>query len=98
MDIRPTSAGSNARDVAPVRVRILAFARARELLGASDRTMELPAGATIADAWSALIRAFPRLQDDAATTRIARNGKLVPPSEPVCDGDELALLPPVGGG
>ena len=35
----------------------------------------------------------------ASTTRIARNGRVVALlDEELADGDEIALLPPVGGG
>jgi molybdopterin converting factor small subunit len=81
-----------------IRVLVLAFARMRELLGRSELTIELAEDAQIRDAWSALLRDFPSVRDASASTRIARNGRLASPDERLSDGDELALLPPVGGG
>lgn len=78
-------------------IRVLAFARLRELL-TSDFTIEVRDGGTVGDAWTALVRAHPALHDLAETTRIARNGTLAAAAEPLSPGDELALLPPVGGG
>lgn len=80
-------------------VRIHAFARLRELLGEAEFALELPAGATLVDVWEAL-RARNRAIDAlAASTRMARNGHVAALlGEPVEDGDEIALLPPVGGG
>jgi molybdopterin synthase catalytic subunit len=81
-----------------MRVHVLAFARLRELLDAAERSLELPAGARAGEAWAALVRACPALEGEGSTTRFARNGRLVAFDEPLADGDELALLPPVGGG
>jgi molybdopterin converting factor small subunit len=80
-----------------VRVRVLAFGRIRDLLGA-EQTLDLPAGARLRDVLPGLSGRFSQLQTLAASTRIARNGRIAPADEPIEDGDELALLPPVGGG
>ena len=79
-------------------VRVLAFARARELMPPGDVTLELAEEARVGDAWAALLAAVPALRDAGATIRIARNGRVADDNEPLASGDELALLPPVGGG
>jgi molybdopterin converting factor subunit 1 len=79
-------------------VRVLAFARLREILAAPETSLELSEPAAAADAWAALLRDHPALAAERATTRVARNGRLVAFDEPLSDGDELAFLPPVGGG
>ena len=79
-------------------VRVLAFARARELLKAGELRLEVGDDACIGDAWAALLRDFPALTDLAAGTRIARNGRVAHATDGLASGDELALLPPVGGG
>jgi len=78
-------------------VRVLAFARLRELI-AAEISLDVRNGSSVGDAWAALMRAYPALSDFAETTRIARNGRLVTAAEVLSAGDELALLPPVGGG
>lgn len=81
------------------RVRVLAFARVRELLESGDLAVDLPDGATVGDAWARLVERSPALAPLAASTRIARNGRVVGDTlEALREGDELALLPPVGGG
>jgi molybdopterin converting factor small subunit len=79
-------------------VRVLAFARVRELLGTDELPLELAGDARVSDVWAALAHGCPELVDLTGTTRIARNGRVVSRDEPVAAGDELALLPPVGGG
>jgi molybdopterin converting factor small subunit len=81
-----------------MRVRVLAFARLRELLEAPERSLVLSEESKVADAWSALVREYPALANERSSTRAARNGHLVSFDEVLADGDELALLPPVGGG
>ena len=79
-------------------VRVAAFARVREILGAPARDVELPDGATAGDAWRALEASAPDLSQLRASTRLARNGAFVDGTAVLTNGDELALLPPVGGG
>lgn len=79
-------------------VRVVAFARVREMLGAAESTVTLADGARASDAWSELARRVPALAALSRSTRVALNGSLVPLDEPLHDGDELALLPPSGGG
>jgi len=81
-----------------MKIRVLAFARLREILNAGEIALELRAGARIADAWTALAERSPALDEHRRSTRVARNGSLVTPDDTLHDGDEIALLPPVGGG
>jgi molybdopterin converting factor small subunit len=80
-----------------VRVRIAAFARLREIVGrAAERT--LPDGSTADDLWNSLSAEFPALRELRASTRFARDDVFVDGTTPLGDGDEIALLPPFGGG
>ncbi|MBV8067034.1 MAG: MoaD/ThiS family protein [Candidatus Eremiobacteraeota bacterium] len=79
-------------------IRVLAFARLREILDSPERTLELPDGASVDDAWASLQREHAALAGEVSSSRAAINGKLVSFAQPLCDGDELALLPPVSGG
>ena len=82
-----------------MKVRVLAFARVRELLGGASHELQVEDGATVADVWDVLADRYNALAPLASSTRIARNGRIVSDStDRVQNGDELALLPPVGGG
>jgi MoaE-MoaD fusion protein len=83
---------------AAVRVRVRLFAVQRELAGTRELPIELPAGATIEDAWRALVDRHPVLAPGRASVRFARNGAYAEPDERLADGDELACIPPVSGG
>lgn len=80
------------------RVRVLAFARIAELLGTREETLELDASARVSDVWAALAARVPGLTALQASTRVARNGRIAALGERLVDGDEIAFLPPVGGG
>lgn len=77
-----------------MNVTVRAFAQAREVLGSSV-PLQLPEDARVADIWASLPATVAYLR---ASTRVARNGAIASEDERLCDGDELALLPPVGGG
>lgn len=82
-----------------MRVRVLAFARMRELLGGASHELRIEDGATLADVWDALADRYTAMAPFADSTRIALNGRLVSDTgERVEDGDEISLLPPAGGG
>jgi molybdopterin converting factor small subunit len=71
----------------------------RELLHESEFDLTVPDGATLVDVWDALRARNREVDKLASSTRIARNGRVAALlHEPVCEGDEIALLPPVGGG
>jgi molybdopterin synthase catalytic subunit len=74
-------------------VAVRLFAGLRERAGTGGRELDLPAGATIADVWPAL-----DLGDEPPGLLYARNRGYVEAGEPLADGDEVALIPPVSGG
>jgi molybdopterin converting factor subunit 1 len=81
-----------------VNVRVLYFAVARELAGVREEMIELDEGATIATARRAIESRHPALLATDARLRAARNEVFATDTEPLADGDVLALIPPVAGG
>jgi molybdopterin converting factor small subunit len=79
-------------------VRIVAFARIREVVGAGAFEWAAQDGATAGDVFAALTTKFPQLGELARSIRFVRDGAFVGAATIVRDGDELGLLPPYGGG
>ena len=81
-----------------VRVRIRLFAVQRELAGTREVAAELADGATVDDAWLALVERHPVLAPGRPSVRFARNGEYADAGTVLEDGDEVAMIPPVSGG
>jgi MoaE-MoaD fusion protein len=76
-----------------MRVRVRLFAGLRERAGRRALELELPDGARAADVWGAL-----ELGERPGGLAVAVNRRYVEEDEPLSDGDEVALIPPVSGG
>jgi MoaE-MoaD fusion protein len=74
-------------------VTVRLFAALRERAGWSERRLELPDGAALADVWPAL-----DLGAEPAGVAYACNREYAERDRPLADGDEVALIPPVSGG
>ena len=81
-----------------VRIRVRLFARQRELAGAREVALEFTTGATIEDAWSALVARVPAIASGRPFVRFAKNGEYADADTPLADGDEVACIPPISGG
>lgn len=79
-------------------VRLLAFAGARDVLGAGEMTLALAAPCSAGELLAEVCRRYPALQPWRASIRVAVNGTYARPDDPVTFGDEVALIPPVAGG
>lgn len=81
-----------------MRVKVRLFAMLRQQAGWRERDLQLPDGATIDDAWRALSDQSPAFAAHREIVRFARNREYASADQPLEDGDELALIPPVAGG
>ncbi|MBL8956297.1 MAG: molybdopterin converting factor subunit 1 [Myxococcaceae bacterium] len=74
------------------------FAAARERAGCARESVELPSPATVSALLEVLAARHPGLQPLLRHLRVAVNHEFRALAEPVADGDEVALIPPVAGG
>ena len=75
-------------------VQVKVFAHLRERLGFDERSVEMPAAATVAAVWHE-IAGEPELPTHVLA---AVNRSYAGADAPVQDGDEVAFFPPVTGG
>lgn len=81
-----------------MKIRLLAFASAGDALGATETELELPDGSRVADLRAQLERDHPALGPLWPRLAVAVAGRVAGSDEPLMDGVEVALLPPVSGG
>jgi molybdopterin converting factor subunit 1 len=82
-----------------MKVSVRLFAILRERAGSDRIELQLPAGATVADALEALTQ-VPALGSvlERLPVRMAVNRDYASPQTPLAADDELALIPPLSGG
>lgn len=76
-----------------MRITVRLFAALRERAGWSERELDVPDGAAVADVWPRL-----GLGDEPPGLAYARNREYAGRGEQLAHGDEVAVIPPVSGG
>ena len=84
--------------VATITVKVRLFASVREIVGASEKTLEVPEATSVGELLERFVEQYPRLADTARCCRLVVNRQYVEPSISLRDGDEVAFVPPVSGG
>jgi molybdopterin converting factor subunit 1 len=79
-----------------MEIQIKLFAAARELTGTGSIVKMFPAGTTVQDVAEALFEHYPGL--GKMQLRFAVNAIYTKPETTLTDGDQVAFIPPVGGG
>ena len=79
-------------------LKLLYLGPARDLTGVDEETLDLAAGARLADIGTAVTKKHPRLGRALSSMRLAVNLAFVPQNHALRDGDEIAVIPPVSGG
>ena len=80
----------------PLRVRL--FALIREKVGREAIALDVPAGTTVRELPARLREAEPLVAPYLEASRVAVNLAFAPPDQALAPGDDVALIPPVGGG
>jgi molybdopterin synthase catalytic subunit len=81
-----------------MQIRLLYFAAVRDCMHRAGETLDVVTGTTAGDLVRQLAASSEELARLLPHLKLARNLRLVSPETSLCDGDELALLPPVAGG
>ena len=81
-----------------IAVKVLFFGAARDAVGEGEVEVVLQGAQTAASAFAEVLARFPGLQRFGRSLLFAVNQEYAEPKREVCDGDELALFPPVSGG
>jgi molybdopterin converting factor subunit 1 len=79
-------------------VRVRLFARAKDIAGTDVVFVELTTNAVVADLRCRLAAQLPALAALLSRSAVAVNEEFAPDEQPLTEGAEVALLPPVSGG
>ncbi|MDA0842174.1 MAG: molybdopterin converting factor subunit 1 [Planctomycetota bacterium] len=74
------------------------FASAAEIVQQRVSKMDIPNGQNVSGLLDTLCSAYPRLEMLRPSLRVAVNHEYAHNEDPVHDGDEVAIIPPVSGG
>ncbi|HQU59332.1 MAG: MoaD/ThiS family protein [Phaeodactylibacter sp.] len=80
-----------------MQVKIHAFGIARDILGGSSLSIEMPEQATVAQLKARLCQDFPSFEK-LASLAVALNTEYASDSQIIGAGDEVVIIPPVSGG
>jgi molybdopterin converting factor subunit 1 len=79
-------------------ITLLFFASLKERAGIKQTTLDLPEGARVADLKAELVVSFPNLTPAMSSMLVSINHEFSQDEDPIPDGAEVALFPPVSGG
>jgi molybdopterin synthase catalytic subunit len=81
-----------------MKITVQLFAILREIVGANQFELEVPAEVTPRRVAQILAQRFPKLQMYVNTLSFAVDNEIVSPDSKITNASEVALLPPVSGG
>lgn len=81
-----------------IHLKILFFAKLKELIGASQIKFDIERGSTIQDLKNRLIKEYPQLQDYLPIMLISINQNFAFNKDVIPENAEVACFPPVSGG
>lgn len=80
-----------------MKINVLAFGVARDILGGSTAVLTVGEGATVAELKRVAEEAYPRLRQ-LASYMVAVNSEYADDGMNIRADDEIAIIPPVSGG
>jgi molybdopterin synthase catalytic subunit len=81
-----------------MKIRVRYFAVFREAVGQGGELLVVPEESCVGDVRSLLLRLYPQLEAAMGRALCAVNHRYVPVDTVLRDNDELAFIPPTGGG
>jgi molybdopterin synthase catalytic subunit len=81
-----------------VKIRLKLFSVAKDLAGFDEKVIEVPAGSQTEAVFGYLVQQNAGFERWKSSLRVAVNMEYSDRSKSLCEGDEVAIIPPVSGG
>lgn len=81
-----------------IQITVKLFAAYQDAFGVPELCWQVPAGTTVAGVRDRLIQEHPELESWRNLTQFGVNLSFVEGTQPLQDGDEVVMIPPVSGG
>lgn len=81
-----------------MKLRVLFFSVLRDITGTDEVDLEVPAGATMSELLAQVEARWPKIAEWQGSLLLALDQTYVKRNEPLHDGGEVAIMPPVQGG
>ncbi|WAH39042.1 molybdenum cofactor biosynthesis protein [Alicyclobacillus dauci] len=81
-----------------MQLRVRLFANLREVFGSDEMVLDLDGDILAGQLIDHIKSTYPALASSLTNVMVARNQTIIAPSEKLAETDEIALIPPVGGG
>lgn len=81
-----------------MKLRVLFFSVLRDITGTDEVDLEVPAGATMSELLAQVEARWPKIAEWQGSLLLALDQTYVKRDEPLHDGGEVAIMPPVQGG
>lgn len=81
-----------------MKVRVRLFADFKRLAGTDMLELDVPENVTVGEVVEAVRTSFPALRSYQQTILVAKGVEFATSSDPVCENEEISLMPPVMGG
>ncbi|KAJ8759533.1 hypothetical protein K2173_007151 [Erythroxylum novogranatense] len=97
-EVKAENADSQSSKKESVKIKVLFFARARDIVGLPSMPLEVSSGSTASDCLNKLVALFPGLEELRGCMVLAVNEEYTTESAIIKEEDELAIIPPISGG
>jgi len=81
-----------------MKIVLRLFSVFRDVMGFREKTIDIPPGTTLEALLRELMAQYPRLKPHEASVLLAVNRDFASIKTRLEEGDEVALMPPIGGG
>ena len=82
----------------PMKINLRLFSIYRDIVGSKEMTIDVARGATLGDLFEELLHRYPGLKSLEGSVILAVNRDFADSETKLKEDDEVALMPPIGGG